>query len=123
MVIITDGMATELIYVIYSLFLLMIPVLNIWSFITFRKQSEWNGFSKNGKTLIGKLVSSDNGLTKLVIAGNIVMIGFSAWAVYDQYPHPREEGYILYLIFIFLTPIVSIISHLLSIKKSDPIRV
>jgi hypothetical protein len=39
---------------------------------------------------------------------NLVLLGLTAWAYADQYPHPEEPGFTAFTVLMVLTPIVSL---------------
>ena len=41
---------------------------------------------------------------------NIFLLGFICWALYDQYPHPAEAGFIPYVALTLLAPVLSIVT-------------
>jgi len=47
-------------------------------------------------------------LRKMAIVGNIVFLGFSGWAFFDQYPHPNEPGFIPFVVLMVLTPLINL---------------
>lgn len=53
----------------------------------------------------------------VAIICDIVLIGFVCWALVDQYPHPKEGGFIAYAVLIVLTPILSVAAYLYKNRK------
>ena len=90
MVMMTDGPATEFVYVIFGWLLLAIP-------------------SVSAALLIVRCVSGA-GLRIAAIVGNVVLLGFIGWALIDQYPHPNEGGFIPYVVVVAVAPILSIVA-------------
>jgi hypothetical protein len=45
---------------------------------------------------------------------NIVFFGLVCWTMIDQYPHPKEDGFIAFAVLIILTPILNLVVLLLS---------
>ena len=41
---------------------------------------------------------------------NIVLFGFTCWAIVSQYPHPEEAGVIAYAVLLVLTPIPCVVA-------------
>jgi hypothetical protein len=39
---------------------------------------------------------------------NVVLLGFTGWAYVDQYPHPKEDGFVAFIVLMVLTPILSL---------------
>ena len=91
-VLLTDGITKEAGYMIFTLLLLLVPILN--AVLLFRDRT---------RPLYVKLVA---------VISNIALIGFACWAIMDQHPHPKESGVIAYAVLILLTPILSLIAIL-----------
>jgi hypothetical protein len=87
-VILTDGISGEAEYIILTILLLLVPVLNTIFF--FRSQDKRPN------------------LKILAVIGNVVLIGFACQALIEQHSHPRETGFLLYAILVVLTPILSL---------------
>src|SRR5512133_2973034 len=80
LVLLTDGISREAVYIILTVLLLLVPVLN--SIVIFRNQSK------------------QPHLRKLAVIGNIILIGFTCWAMIKQYPHPREPGFLSFAVLV-----------------------
>lgn len=119
LVLLTDGIPRETAYIVFTLFTLLVPILS--SIVIFRstENNGWLSFSMKRKALEGQRkidkLSSTNPILKIVaIICNIVLVGLSYWAFVSQYPHPKEEGFLLFIVILFLTPILSSIAILRS---------
>ncbi len=87
LVLVTDGLATQAIYIIFSLLLLLIPIFTVVAIV---------------------LSARRTALGPVAIICNIVLLAFSCWAFVDRYPHPEEDGFIAYVLLLALTPILSV---------------
>lgn len=101
MVLVTDGPSNEAVYIVFALLLLLVPILNSVMIIL----SGMNQ-GKQGSQII--LFSTPQFMKITLFISNIVLLGLSCWAFVSQYPHPREDGFIIYVLFVFLTPILSL---------------
>ena len=113
LVLLTDGISKEIVYILFSLLLLLVPVLNLVMIFLGTKNHSWLSFeiksksSEEQKRKTNNLFSEGTFNNTLVIISNILLLGFSCWAIIDQYPHPKEDGLIIYILVVFLTPILS----------------
>ncbi len=90
LVILTDGPPREPAYIACTLLSLLIPVLSaivIWR------------FGSNSAHRTAPFVA---------LACNVIWLGFTCWALVDQYPHPKEEGLVAFVFLMVLTPIISL---------------
>ncbi len=85
LVMLTDGFASDPVYVIFSLSLIAVPVFTL------------TAVARNA----GGWARRAAGLS------NVVLAVFSIWAFVDQYPHPSEPGFVPYVTLIVLTPLLS----------------
>ncbi len=86
MVLVTDGMAKDAIYVVFTFLLLLMPVVNV-AVLLRGAGAAW--------------------LRPGAVIGNILLVASTVLAIVDQYPHPNEEGFVAYLVVLLLTPILS----------------
>jgi hypothetical protein len=54
----------------------------------------------------------------VTIICNILLIGCIGWAFVDQYPHPKEGGFIAYTVLIVSAPILNLVVLLVTRRKS-----
>ena len=113
MVLATDGVSGEAVYIVFTVWALMTPILS--AAVISRIGVNDGRLDLLLKRNAGERpVKSDNALsmrTKMRIAAvicNIIHIGFIGWALADQYPHPNEEGFVAYVVLTVLTPILSL---------------
>src|SRR5512133_575226 len=89
LVLLTDGISREAGYIVLTVILILVPVLN--AILIFRNQ---------GKPPHLKVIA---------VIGNVVLVGLTCWALIKQYPHPREPGFLSYAVLVVLTPILSLV--------------
>ena len=87
-VIATDGPAAEPAYAVFIWLLLLIPLLTVF-------------------TLLRPGIVKASRIAALL---NILLLGAICWALFDQYPHPSEPGFIEYVALALGTPILSAVS-------------
>jgi len=89
LVLVTDGPPQGAGYIVLTLLTLLVPIFTSVVLLRFSK-------SATMKIVVGIF--------------NIVLLGFTCWALVDQYPHPNEEGFIPYVVLVMLTPILSLVA-------------
>jgi hypothetical protein len=82
----TDGVSTEVAYIIFTLLLILIPIFTVFA-----------------------IVRSGAAIERVAAICNIGLLGFVCWALVDQYPHPEEEGFAAFAVLTVLTPILGAI--------------
>jgi len=87
-VLVTDGVSTEPADLVLTLLLLLVPVLNVVVIVRHRSSPAWR-FA-----------------TALC---NAALLGMVCWALVDSYPHPREDGFVAYVVAVLLIPVVSVV--------------
>lgn len=112
LVTLTDGPPREAGYIVFSLLLVLVPILNVVMISRSGTSGGWLGFHLKQKASAEQRkmdnTSSISTVMKIVaIICNIVLLGFACWAIIDQYPHPREAGVIEFGLLVILTPIIS----------------
>jgi multidrug transporter EmrE-like cation transporter len=95
LVLVTDGLPVDTSYLVFTVWMLLTLVLT--PVVIFR--------------------SSHSAVRIVALVCNIVVIGFVIWALIDQYPHPREEGFIAYLVLTVVTPVLNLVT-LFRIKQA-----
>ena len=112
LVLMAEGISKEVVYILFTILMLLVPVLNLLLIIR-GANHRWFNFaikrqvSEERMRKIKNLFSKGVIMNALVILSNILLIGFTCWAIVDQYPHPNEDGYLIYVLVVFLTPILS----------------
>ncbi len=92
LVIAGDGPATQTIYIVLMVLLLLIPIFTLLAIArprTFRTRA--------------------TAVLRLAALCNLALLAFVGWALVDQYPHPNEAGFLPYATLLILTPILSVI--------------
>jgi len=117
LVIFTDGMSVKTDYIVFTIFLLLVPLFNLFVFWRSGLAEGWTGFQGKKKSLdkeksIGNPSFISPALRIAAVICNVILLGSCIWAFLNQHPHPREEGYIAYLLVVALTPVLSIIAIL-----------
>jgi len=114
LVLATDGAPKEAVYIVFTLWSLMTPILNVAVISRIGVGDGRLDLLLKRKTGKGSNLS-DNALsirTKMRIAAvtcNIIHIGFVCWAFADQVPYPKEDGLIAFTVLMMLTPILSLV--------------
>lgn len=93
LVVISEGVSNELIYQGFTLFMLLVPIMSTFILI------------KSVMPRSTKLFKSSAYLVATIL--NILMVAFLVLAMVDQYPHPKEDGFITYVIIVAITPIIN----------------
>ena len=84
----TDGLPKEATYIVFT----------IWMFLTLILSAAV--ISRGGASHVMRIAA---------IVSNVVLLGFICWSLVDQYPHPKEAGFIPYVILLLLTPILNLV--------------
>jgi hypothetical protein len=119
LVLLTDGMSRQAVYILYTLLLLLVPILNLVVIFLGAKRNGWFSFDLKRKASEVKSKNDDFSyrgtiLKTVTIISNTVLLGFSCWAFVSQYPHPNEDGFIAFVLLLLVTPILSSIAILLN---------
>ncbi len=51
-----------------------------------------------------------SGIGRAAALANILLLGFTCWAILDQYPHPAEPGFFEYVALVLFTPVLSLVA-------------
>jgi len=119
LVLATDGISKEAAYIVLTLLLLLVPVFNLVVIAYSKSNAGWLGLTMKRKVPEEPEKRDDTSsvspaVKTAAILCNVILLGLSCWAFVDQHPHPRENGFILYIIVVGLTPIISSVTILLS---------
>lgn len=115
-VLLTDGIPKEVGYIIFTILLLFVPIFNLVIILRNRADYGWLDFHMKMEVLKeqpkpNELLSKIRILKIVAIICNIVLLGFACYAFVNQYSqHPKESGFILYAVIVFLTPILSLMN-------------
>lgn len=112
LVLLTDGLPREALYIFLTLLVLLVSALNLLVIFNNGKESKWLIMLMKNKvtdkqTKVDNLSSNYPVLKITVIICNLILFILSCWAYLTQYPHPKEEGFILYTVLLLLTPVLS----------------
>ena len=108
-VILTDGLPREAVYLIFTFLLLLVPILSSVVLSRARITSEGND-RREGRSSVCAVANCG------AILCNLVLIGFSCWAIVAAYPHPKEEGAFaaatlaIYTVLVMFAPIVTVLA-------------
>ncbi len=126
LVLVTDGPSDEMAYIIFTLLLLLIPILTVFAIV--RRGSGTPGGPEGGvlskaQARMGLLSADRTPLENTAGICNLVLLGFVCWALVDQYPHPAEEGLVAFVVVTLLTPLLSavvLLTHRRSSSRPGP---
>jgi hypothetical protein len=109
-----DGPPRGVAYIVFTLLALLMPVFS--AVVIFRMGSSEGWLGPREERAVpggqGKMEGQAPGSTltrAAAMVGNIVLIGFTWWAILDQYPHPEEDGVIAFAVLMVLTPILTLV--------------
>ncbi len=99
----TDGVAREVPYIVFGFLLLAVPTLSAALLVqrALRPTESTPGVSPAMRRA-----------RQVGVLCNVWLLGTACWAIYDQYPHPDEPGFLAYVAVVLLAPILSIVALL-----------
>ncbi len=103
LVLATDGAPREVLYVVFGILLLAVPVLSAAVLVGRRLHLRDRAADASPRM---------RRASQIGVLCNVLLLGTACWALYDQYPHPDERGFSEYVVVILLTPILSIVALL-----------
>ena len=114
-----EGISKEPVYIIFTFLLLLVPILNIVLIFGSRVNHSWlilNFKSKSSEeqNKVDNLSSIYPFMKIVALILNIAIIGFASWSIATNYPHPKEYGVLAYTLLVVLTPVLSLITILIS---------
>jgi len=110
LVLATDGVSSEALYIVFTLLHMAIPLFTLFVLARIGAGLGWKS---------GVLSSRSITLARAAAVGNIVLLGCFCWAFLDQYPHPKEDGFVAYVVLSLLTPIVSAVTLFLASRRGE----
>jgi hypothetical protein len=118
----TDGISGEAFYITFTFLSLLIPVFNVIIILRSGTNDGWFGIHIKKSEEPGKLVrwltlSSTVKLITVII--NLTWMAKTCWIMIKEYPHPEEEGFVVFVVVMFLTPVITIVAVLLSKTKKS----
>jgi uncharacterized membrane protein YhaH (DUF805 family) len=108
-VLITDGPPVGTAYVIFAIWSLLTLLLSA-AVISRRGAAD----ERSGRKGLFLRIAA--------IIGNIVFFGFVCWALVDQYPHPKEEGVVAFVVLMISIPIINLGMLIHSSLNRSPFR-
>jgi hypothetical protein len=114
LVLATDGIPKDFIYIIFSLLLVLVPILSAVVISQSKADNKWPGLQEKKEALTEQRNTNDKTaghsfMRVPAMIGNLVVLGAACLAIADQYPHPEEDGVLLYGALVILTPILSLV--------------
>ena len=107
-VLLTDGVSREVPYLILTVLLLFVPIVS--SVVLLRRRAKGDGQDAHDER-----PSSSTHIARVAILFNVLLFGFSCWAIVAQYPHPKEDGPIamaalaLYTLVVVFSPVITVL--------------
>lgn len=115
LVITVNGIVSQGAYILFSLLLLTVPVLNLIMIYPDTKKQNWFSFTlKRRKNEFQDIATEHSALgyflITLVITLNFVMLGLTVWAFIHQYPQSLHLRAAMFFVLVFVTPILSLLA-------------
>jgi len=105
----TDGPPTKPIFVALGALLLLVPALTVFALVRAGAERAWLA----GGT---EAPAGSAALARAAAVCNMALVAFIGWALVDQHPHPREEGFLAYVMMMLATPTLSAAVLLWSVR-------
>jgi hypothetical protein len=109
----TDGVSREVPYIVFGFLLLAVPTLSA-ALLVQRALRHIEGTPGASPAM--------RRASQVGVLCNVWLLVTACWAIYDQYPHPDEQGFLVYVAVVVLAPILSIVALLAGGKWSVPRR-
>jgi hypothetical protein len=115
LVLVTDGLPKGAVYIIFTLWSLMKPIFSSLVISRIGASDGRLGFHMKKKRLeeqesMGDRPSKSAVMRIAAIVCNIIFLGHFCWAFVDQYPHPKEDGFVAFMVLMTLAPILSMVA-------------
>ena len=119
LVLVTDGPPKETVYIFFSALHLLTPLLTLVVLFGIGTSDGWLGLHRTTKASkeereIDNPPSVSTKMRALAIICNLALLGFICWALMSQPAHPKEEGFVAFVVVSVLTPNVSVVAILRS---------
>ena len=113
-ILMTEGLPKDFAYFLFTLLLLSVPLLNITMIYLGVRRKGWFSFNWKGKVSeepdhFQEEDTSGRIMSTVAIISNIALLLLSVLAYLDQYPHPEEDGLVLFILFLWVTPVISVL--------------
>jgi hypothetical protein len=105
----TDGVSREVPYIVFGFLLLAVPTLSA-ALLVQRALHHTEGTPGASPAM--------RRASQVGVLCNVWLLATACWAIYDQYPHPDEQGFLAYVAVVLLAPILSIVALLAGGKWS-----
>ncbi|MBZ5590016.1 MAG: hypothetical protein LAO05_15790 [Acidobacteriia bacterium] len=114
LVLVTDGLPEGAGYIVLTLLALLTPFLTVAAVLRSGAGAEWLGphpttKASGGQGRLEKRSSMSSIIKNLAVVCNLALFGHLCWAFLSQYPHPKEEGYVAFVLLAALTPLLSVV--------------
>lgn len=125
MVLVTDGPPERTAYVVFTVWSLLTLVLSAVAIscggtgVGRRGPHMKKGASGEHKE-IGDASFTVRVMRIAAIICNVVFFGFVCWALVDQYPHPKEDGLVAFVVLMISTPILNLAALFTSSRSGHP---
>ncbi len=110
LVVMTDGAPTETPYIAFTLLLLLVPTFTVVAIVRRGAGTAWTRVpaAAGAPTVVaGGRLPEGVLLERAAAIANVVLLVCVVAAVVAQYPHPKEEGVVAFVLLCLATPIVS----------------
>ncbi len=104
LVLVGDGLPKELPFIVVTVLFLAIPLLTVAALLG-RRPTETE--------------PAGNLMTGLAACGNVVLLAAVCWSFVKTYPHPKEPGFVEYVVLALLVPIISLIAFFVRGRKRE----
>lgn len=101
LIVMTEGIPRETLYLILTLLPLSVPVLNLVALLRGRTTNQKQGSLENP-------LSGGTLLNRAAVLCNLVLLAFTGWAAVAQYPYREGSGVIPFALLMMFTPIISV---------------
>jgi hypothetical protein len=110
-VMMTDGPPDSVFYIIFTVLLLLTPLLSMLVILHSRNRIDQP---------LGNVSAAEQNKSIEVYAGrrmpeigasilNLLLLGTDLWVLFEQYPHPRETGFYIFAALMLLTPVLNLL--------------
>ncbi len=116
LVIVTDGAPTQAPYVAFTLLMLLVPVFTVVAIVRRGAGAAWTRVPAAGVPAgaapADRPAAPGAALERAAAAVNLLLLACVVAAVAAQYPHPKEEGVVAFVVLALATPVVSAVALL-----------
>jgi hypothetical protein len=87
-VVATEGPSREPAYNVFALLLVLVPIFTLFA-------------------LLNRKAAANPAVAPAAAIANVILLALICWALVNQYPHPKEPGFIPFAVVCLLTPVLS----------------